>query len=54
MQQTLQNRRRTINIFGFSNFETRTEGNSKQSKIFLDFFKYQTENKKQRKTKLEN
>jgi hypothetical protein len=31
------NRKRTTNIFGFSNFETRTEGNSKQSKIFLDF-----------------
>jgi hypothetical protein len=31
------NRRRTTNIFGFSNFETRTEGNNKQSKIFLDF-----------------
>jgi hypothetical protein len=25
------------NIFGFSNFATRTEGNSKRSKIFLDF-----------------
>jgi hypothetical protein len=36
-QQTLQNRRTTTNIFGFSNFETRTEGNNKQSKIFLDF-----------------
>jgi hypothetical protein len=24
-------------FFGFSIFETRTEGNSKQSKIFLDF-----------------
>jgi hypothetical protein len=24
-------------ILGFSIFETRTEGNSKQSKIFLDF-----------------
>jgi hypothetical protein len=36
MQQTLQNRRRTTNIFGFSNLETRTEGNNKQSKIFLD------------------
>jgi hypothetical protein len=36
-QQTLQNQRRTTNIFGFSIFETRTEGNSKQSKIFLDF-----------------
>jgi hypothetical protein len=24
-------------IFGFLIFETRTEGNSKQSKIFLDF-----------------
>jgi hypothetical protein len=34
---TLQNRRRTTNIFGFSIFETRTEGNSKQSKIFLAF-----------------
>jgi hypothetical protein len=34
---TLQNRRRTTNIFGFSIFETRTEGNSKQSKIFFDF-----------------
>ena len=28
---------RKENIFGFSNFETRTEGNSKQSKIFFDF-----------------
>jgi hypothetical protein len=28
---------RTTNIFGFSIFETRIEGNSKQSKIFLDF-----------------
>jgi hypothetical protein len=37
LQQTLQNRRRTTNIFGFLIFETRTEGNSKQSKIFLDF-----------------
>jgi hypothetical protein len=37
LQQTLQNRKRTTNIFGFSNFETRIEGNSKQSKIFLDF-----------------
>jgi hypothetical protein len=36
-QQTLQNRRRTTNIFGFSIFEARTEENSKQSKIFLDF-----------------
>jgi hypothetical protein len=34
-------------------FETRTEGNSKQSKIFLDFFKYQTENREQSKPKLE-
>jgi hypothetical protein len=34
---TLQNRRRTTNIFGFLNFETRTEGNRKQSKIFLVF-----------------
>jgi hypothetical protein len=35
---TLQNRRRTTNIFGvFSIFETKAEGNSKQSKIFLDF-----------------
>jgi hypothetical protein len=34
---TLQNWKRTTNIFGFSNFKTRTEGNSKQSKIFLDF-----------------
>jgi hypothetical protein len=25
------------NIFGFSNFKTRTKGNNKQSKIFLDF-----------------
>jgi hypothetical protein len=33
----LQNRRRRTNIFGFSNFETGTEGNGKQSKIFLDF-----------------
>jgi hypothetical protein len=24
-------------FLGFSNFETRKEGNSKQSKIFLDF-----------------
>jgi hypothetical protein len=24
-------------FLGFSNFRTRTEGNSKQSKIFLDF-----------------
>jgi hypothetical protein len=24
-------------FLGFSNFETRTEGNSNQSKIFLDF-----------------
>jgi hypothetical protein len=30
-------RKRTTNIFGFSNFEARTEGNNKQSKIFLDF-----------------
>jgi hypothetical protein len=32
---------------GFSNFETRTEGNSKQSKIFLDFsnIKLKIENK---------
>jgi hypothetical protein len=32
---------------GFSNFETRTEGNSKQSKIFLDFsnIKLKMENK---------
>jgi hypothetical protein len=37
LQQTLQNRRRTTNIFGFLIFKTRTEGNSKQSKIFLDF-----------------
>jgi hypothetical protein len=37
LQQALQNRRRITNIFGFSIFETRTEGNSKQSKIFLDF-----------------
>jgi hypothetical protein len=37
MQQTLQNWRRTTNIFGFLNFETRTEGNKKKSKIFLDF-----------------
>jgi hypothetical protein len=37
LQQTLQNRRRTTNIFGFSIFETRTAGKSKQSKIFLDF-----------------
>jgi hypothetical protein len=29
--------KKTTNIFRFSNFETRTEGNSKQSKIFLDF-----------------
>jgi hypothetical protein len=29
--------KRTTNIFGFSNFETSAEGNSKQSKIFLDF-----------------
>jgi hypothetical protein len=36
---TLQNRKRTINIFGFSNFKTRTEGNGKQSKIFLNFLK---------------
>jgi hypothetical protein len=44
---TLQNRRRTTNIFGFSIFETRTEGNSKQSKIFLGFsnFKPKIENK---------
>jgi hypothetical protein len=40
--------------FGFSIFETRTEGNSKQSKIFLDFFKLQTENREQSKPKLEN
>jgi hypothetical protein len=26
-----------LQIFGFSNFETRTEGNNKQSKISLDF-----------------
>jgi hypothetical protein len=32
-----KNQKRTTNIFGFLNFETRTEGNSKQSKIFLDF-----------------
>jgi hypothetical protein len=37
LQQTLQNQRRTTNIFGFSIFKTRTEGNSKQRKIFLDF-----------------
>jgi hypothetical protein len=37
LQQTLQNRRRRTNIFGFLKFETRTEGNSKQSQIFLDF-----------------
>jgi hypothetical protein len=36
-QQTSQNRRRTTNIFGFSIFETRTKGTSKQSQIFLDF-----------------
>jgi hypothetical protein len=30
-------RKRTTNIFGFLNLETRIEGNSKQSKIFLDF-----------------
>jgi hypothetical protein len=35
--QTLQNQRRTTIIFGFSIFETRIEGNSKQSQIFLDF-----------------
>jgi hypothetical protein len=34
---TLQNWKRTANIFGFSNFKTRTEGNNKQSKIVLDF-----------------
>jgi hypothetical protein len=28
---------KNTNIFWFSNFETRIEGNSKQSKIFLDF-----------------
>jgi hypothetical protein len=32
-----KNQKRTTNIFGFSNFKTRTEGNSRQSKIFLDF-----------------
>jgi hypothetical protein len=37
LQQTLQNQKRTTNIFGFLNFKTRTEGNSKQSKIFSDF-----------------
>jgi hypothetical protein len=36
------NRRRTTNIFGFSIFETRTEGNSKQRKIFLDFSNIKT------------
>jgi hypothetical protein len=37
----------TTNIFGFSIFETRTGGNSKQSKIFLDFsnIKLKIENK---------
>jgi hypothetical protein len=36
-----------MNIFGFSIFETRTKGNSKQSKIFLDIsnFKPKIENK---------
>jgi hypothetical protein len=29
--------------FWFSIFKTRTEGNSKQGKIFFGFFKYQTE-----------
>jgi hypothetical protein len=38
----------------FLNFETRTEGNSKQSKIFFGFFKSQTENGEQSKPKLEN
>jgi hypothetical protein len=28
---------KTTNIFGFSHFKTRTKGNSKQSKIVLDF-----------------
>jgi hypothetical protein len=37
LQETLQNRKRTTNNFGFLNFETRTQGNTKQSKIFLDF-----------------
>jgi hypothetical protein len=33
-------------FLGFSIFETKAEGNSKQSKIFLVFFKQQTENSK--------
>jgi hypothetical protein len=37
MQQTLQNQRRTTNILDFLIFETKAEGNNKQSKIFLDF-----------------
>jgi hypothetical protein len=54
LQQTLQNRKRTTNIFGFSNFETRTEGNIKQSKIFLDFLntKSKIENKANQTRKL--
>jgi hypothetical protein len=50
LQQTLQNRRRTTNIFGFSIFETRTEGNSNKAKYFWIF---QISNRKQqvKKTK---
>jgi hypothetical protein len=33
-------------FLGFRFFETRIEGNRKQRKIFLDFFKYQTKNSK--------
>jgi hypothetical protein len=41
-------------FLGFRFFETRIEGNGKQSKIFLDFFKLQTKNREQSKPKLEN
>jgi hypothetical protein len=58
LQQTLQKQKRTTNIFRFLNFETRTEGNSKQSKICLDFsntkLKIRNEANQSYKTKEEN
>jgi hypothetical protein len=44
LKQTLQNRRRTTSIFGFSIFETRTEGIANKAKYFWIF---QIANRKQ-------
>jgi hypothetical protein len=46
--------KRTTHIFGVFELKHKNKRNCKQSKIFLDFSEYQTENRRQSKPKLEN